>query len=144
MLVYSKGVLRIAGDSLTIVNTAIVSTQKVAVMPKFIDVRTRKNNKRSFARTARRTFHVTAATRLGRNTADVFPALSSASFRGLCRTISIYRKLVRRPSSPVLNLRVRKPCLGPGVTKDRCRNFLGAPSRGRCVPLLRRAAYVGH
>lgn len=108
-----------AGDSLTIVNTAMVSTGNVCVMPKFMDVRTRKNTKRSFARNAARTFRGTARTRLTRKTASVFPALDSADFSGVGYTMAAYRRLVGTPKGVVRKLRVRNPCLGGGVTKTR-------------------------
>lgn len=144
MLVQSGGVLRIAGYSLTLVNTGLVSTGKVCVMPKCIYVRTRNNNNRSFGRYARRTFHTTVGTRRGRKTADVFPALSSSPFSRVHGTMAIYRALVGRGSDPILKLRMRNPCLGPGETNRRFTKGLGGPSGRRCASLLRDASYVGH
>lgn len=142
MLVDSKGVLRIAGDSLTIVNTGIISTGNVCVVPNFMTVGIRNKNNRSFGRYARRTFRDTVTTRVGRNTAAVFPALSSSPGRSVYGTISVYRGLVTRGSNPMLKLRIRKPCLGTGVTNGLC--SIGGPSGRRCVSVLRDAGYVGH
>lgn len=133
-----------AGYSLTLVNTGLISTEKVCVIPNFIYVRTRNKKKRSFARYARRTFHATVTTRVGRNTADFFPALSSSPFSRVHGTMSVYRGLVTRPGDPVLNLRIRNPCLGHGVTKRRFTGRIGRISITRCASLLRDASYVGH
>lgn len=129
--------MRIAGYSLTIVKTRLVSTGNVCIIPNNIRVRYRNNNNNSFVRNARRTFHATVGTRVGRNAADVFPALSSSAMPVVRTTTRAYAELVTRPSDPMLNLRLRKRCLGVGVTNNRVPRGVGSPSPGRCVPVMR-------